>query len=146
MLARKGGSQRVTFLLTWIREIDGLTLVIALAANIIRILVTAILHKTAGSELADLVFHDLAGWLMMPLALGMLWLELLVLSWVLRPGPTEEEVVQEMGFSEWGGPAVKPAAKPAPKAAIKPAAAPAAPESTKEVETAVTVSTSGDQS
>jgi exosortase len=55
---------------------------IAIAANVIRITATGILYKTAGQRLADLVFHSLAGWLMMPLALGMLWLELRILSWV----------------------------------------------------------------
>jgi exosortase/archaeosortase family protein len=55
---------------------------IAILSNIIRITVTGVLHKTAGSEVADLVFHDLAGWLMMPLALGMLWTELRLLNWV----------------------------------------------------------------
>jgi hypothetical protein len=29
------------------------------------------------------LFHDLAGWLMMPLALGLLWLELMLLSALL---------------------------------------------------------------
>jgi exosortase len=58
---------------------------IALASNIIRISVTAVLHETVGSRVADLVFHDLAGWLMMPLALGFLWAELRLLSWVLVP-------------------------------------------------------------
>jgi exosortase len=58
---------------------------IALAANLIRITVTGVLHKVAGSRLADLVFHDLAGWLMMPLALGLLWVELRLLAWVLVP-------------------------------------------------------------
>ncbi len=55
---------------------------IALLANVLRIVVTAVLHKLAGHELADLVFHDLAGWLMMPLALGMLWLGYRLFSWV----------------------------------------------------------------
>src|SRR5262245_57005942 len=58
---------------------------IAVAANLIRITVTGLLHKVAGSRLADLVFHDLAGWLMMPLALGLLWVELRLLAWVLVP-------------------------------------------------------------
>jgi len=58
---------------------------IALIANITRITVTAILHKTVGSAVADLVFHDLAGWLMIVLALGLLGIELRVLSWVLVP-------------------------------------------------------------
>jgi exosortase len=58
---------------------------IALVANVVRIVVTGILHKTAGASLANLVFHDLAGWLMMPLALGLMWLELRLLSQVLIP-------------------------------------------------------------
>jgi exosortase len=53
---------------------------IALAVNIVRITVTGILHLTAGPKLADLVFHDLAGWLMMPMALGMLYVEFQILS------------------------------------------------------------------
>jgi exosortase len=61
---------------------------IALAANVIRITVTGILHAKVGGEVADLVFHDLAGWLMMPLALGMVWLELCFLSRLLvEPEP-----------------------------------------------------------
>src|SRR5690606_17337860 len=50
----------------------------AIVSNIVRITATGILHVTAGAEVADWVFHDLAGWLMMPLALvllgGELWL------------------------------------------------------------------------
>lgn len=69
---------------------------IAIVSNIIRIVVTGILHVTAGSYWADLVFHDLAGWLMMPLALVLLWLELRLLSHVIiyetphkrRPAPS----------------------------------------------------------
>src|SRR5205085_11723097 len=56
---------------------------IGVTANLVRITVTAILHRTVGSYMANLVFHDLAGWLMMPLALAMLWLELKLLSWLL---------------------------------------------------------------
>jgi exosortase len=73
---------------------------IAVLANIVRILATAILHKTAGRELADLVFHDLAGWLMMPLALGMLWVELRLLSWLLQPARTTEP--EELVLGCWG--------------------------------------------
>lgn len=65
---------------------------IALAANITRITVTGVLHKTVGSRWADLVFHDLAGWLMMVLALGMLWLEYRALMWVLVPATPRERV------------------------------------------------------
>jgi len=58
---------------------------IALIANTTRITVTGVLHATAGPRLANLVFHDLAGWLMMPLALGLLKLELILLTrlWVV---------------------------------------------------------------
>ncbi len=53
---------------------------IALITNIMRITVTGIFYLTGYEKLADLVFHDLAGWLMMPFALVLLWIELGVLS------------------------------------------------------------------
>jgi exosortase len=59
--------------------IVGSAIPVALIANITRITVTGLMHVWAGRELADLVFHDLAGWLMMPFALGILWLELRLL-------------------------------------------------------------------
>jgi exosortase len=63
---------------------------IALLANILRIVVTGVLHKVVGKEMADFVFHDLAGWLMMPLALGMLWLGYRLFSWAFPIRPEEE--------------------------------------------------------
>lgn len=63
------------------------SIVIALAANIARITITGVLYLTTSSKLAELVFHDLAGWLMMPLALLLLWGEL----WLLKNLFTEEE-------------------------------------------------------
>jgi exosortase len=56
---------------------------IALFANVARITVTGVLHETVGSELANAVFHDLAGWLMMPLGLLLLALELKILGHLL---------------------------------------------------------------
>lgn len=56
---------------------------IAIVANVTRIVATGVLHVVAGRRLADLVFHDLAGYLMMPLALALLGLELAVLSRLL---------------------------------------------------------------
>jgi exosortase len=53
---------------------------IALVVNVLRITVTGVMHETVGRELADAVFHDLAGWLMMPVALGFLGLELKLLA------------------------------------------------------------------
>ena len=48
---------------------------IALVANVTRITVTGLLHETVGGKVADAVYHDLAGWLTMPFALAMLWIE-----------------------------------------------------------------------
>jgi exosortase/archaeosortase family protein len=64
---------------------------IALLANVVRVTATGVLHVTAGDAAAKAFFHDLAGWVMMPLALGVLWLELVVLSRLFvaaeRPAP-----------------------------------------------------------
>jgi len=53
---------------------------IALTVNVCRITVTGVLYRVASSELAERVFHDWAGYLMMPMALGLLWLELVILA------------------------------------------------------------------
>jgi exosortase len=53
---------------------------IAIFSNVVRITVTGVLHETVGAKLANMVFHDLAGWLMMPLALALLWGEIAILS------------------------------------------------------------------
>ncbi len=58
---------------------------IAVAANVARITATAVVHDAFGSDVANAVFHDLAGWLMMPLALLLMWLELTFLAHVLVP-------------------------------------------------------------
>lgn len=61
---------------------------IALAANIMRITVTAIMHLTVGPEMVDKVFHDLDGLFMMPMALGLLYVEFQILSHlVIEDGP-----------------------------------------------------------
>ncbi len=53
---------------------------IAIVANVTRITVTGLLYATGFSKMADLFFHDFAGWMMVPLALAILWLELLLVS------------------------------------------------------------------
>jgi exosortase len=53
---------------------------IALASNIIRITVTALLYLTVGPDLVERVFHDLDGLFMVPLALGLLYVEFQILS------------------------------------------------------------------
>jgi exosortase len=61
---------------------------IALAANVARITVTGLLADTIGQDAALDFFHDLAGLFMVPLALGLLWLELFLLSRLLiEPSP-----------------------------------------------------------
>jgi exosortase len=62
---------------------------IALLANVVRITATGVLYETAGSEAAHAFFHDFAGWLMMPFAVGLLWLELRVLARLLVENPLE---------------------------------------------------------
>jgi exosortase len=60
---------------------------IALVVNVMRITVTGFLHEKVSSSVANAVFHDFAGWLMMPVALGLLWLELIYLSYLLLEPP-----------------------------------------------------------
>jgi exosortase len=96
---------------------------IAVAANVTRITVTGVLHKWVGRELADYVFHDLAGWLTMPLALGMLWAELRLLAWVIRTREAGGQTAPLFGLAL---PPVAPAAsgRPAARPALAPQARP----------------------
>ncbi|HEY1186227.1 MAG TPA: exosortase/archaeosortase family protein [Gemmata sp.] len=55
---------------------------VAVLSNVLRIALTGVLYNEAGKELGDRVFHDFAGWMMMPLALAILWAELKLLDWV----------------------------------------------------------------
>jgi exosortase len=64
---------------------------IALLVNILRVTVTGVLHVTVGERIAGLVFHDLAGWLMMPTAIGLLWLEIALLKRLLLDPIVEPE-------------------------------------------------------
>ncbi len=54
---------------------------IAILVNVIRITLTGLLYNLkVDSELANHIFHDWAGYIMMPIALGFLFLEMQVLS------------------------------------------------------------------
>lgn len=53
---------------------------IAMISNIIRVTVTGMMYEFGYAELAQQFFHDVAGWFMMPLALGMLWVELKIMQ------------------------------------------------------------------
>src|SRR5262249_12974359 len=59
------------------------SLPIALLVNVIRIAATGVAQENFGPQVAHAIFHDAAGWLMMPLALGLLGLELWLLSRLL---------------------------------------------------------------
>jgi exosortase len=85
---------------------------IALIANLVRVIVTAILYKTAGPELADLVFHDLAGWLMMPLALALLCAELRLLSRILVADTPDQPAPLNLALLGGGAPPKAPAGRP----------------------------------
>jgi exosortase len=69
---------------------------VALLANIARIIVTAILHDMVGGHAADTFYHDLAGWLMIPLALILYWVEIWILSQILIETKPEGNLVLEL--------------------------------------------------
>lgn len=58
---------------------------LAILANVVRITATGVLFEAEQGEMARVVFHDLAGWLMMPLALGLLLGELFLMDRILVP-------------------------------------------------------------
>jgi exosortase len=62
---------------------------IAVLANVARITATGVAYQTFDGETAHLIMHDFAGWLMMPFALVVLWLELRYLTWLFPPQRTE---------------------------------------------------------
>ena len=71
---------------------------VAVLANVVRISLTGVLYNEAGKELGDRVFHDFAGWMMMPIALVVLWAELKLLDWVwvdVGGRASREEMIQK---------------------------------------------------
>lgn len=77
---------------------------IALIANVLRISTTGVMlyelegtdvFGMTGTEFAQSFFHDWAGWMMMPLALGLLWIELWVLKRIIV---IEEDVPLSAGL------------------------------------------------
>ena len=66
---------------TWERVVVFLSAApIGVLMNLIRITTTVFVYCTLGAGAAHAFFHDLAGWLMMPLAFAALWLELALLA------------------------------------------------------------------
>lgn len=58
---------------------------IAVAVNCLRITVTALAYEYLSAETAQHIFHDVAGWLMMPVGLGFLMLGLVILEKIIVP-------------------------------------------------------------
>jgi len=65
---------------------------IAVVCNIGRIVVTGLIYHAGWKSLGDSFVHDFAGWLMMPFALGMIWLAFKLIDWLL--------VVKELATAE----------------------------------------------
>jgi exosortase len=101
---------------------------IALISNIFRVTITGAMYEAGYSEMANSFFHDFAGWLMMPLALGLLWIELKVLGGLFIDLPAR--VPRDPTRA-----ARKPAARPA--AAPRPRRTPAAPPQRQRARTPV---------
>lgn len=93
---------------SWIQKVIVVAsaLPLAMICNIARITLTGVVRETLGERMAQLVFHDLAGWLMIVLALALLGLEMFVLGKLFVPiadsqaalvgarsGPAEMEAV-----------------------------------------------------
>jgi len=55
---------------------------IAIICNIMRVVVTGLVYYWGWKNLGDKIVHDLAGWLMMPLALAFCWLILKTIDWL----------------------------------------------------------------
>jgi exosortase len=74
---------------------------IAVLANVSRITATGVAYHLGGkdSPLAQMIYHDLAGWLMMPMALGLLWLELKFLAHLFMAEPEAAPLPLRMGKS-----------------------------------------------
>jgi exosortase/archaeosortase family protein len=70
---------------------------VALVSNLARIVLTGVLYERAGSKTAEVFYHDLAGWLMIPFALGLLWLLLKAWMWLVPDVAEERKEVVLVG-------------------------------------------------
>jgi exosortase len=71
---------------------------IALVSNILRITATALCYYWLGEKTGEKIAHDLAGWAMMPVALGLVWLELRLWSCLF----VEVEEIDAVSFLKRG--------------------------------------------
>jgi exosortase len=74
---------------------------IAIFCNVLRIIVSGLVLLAGWKEAFDFIVHDFAGWLMMPLALGIIWAEFKLLDWLFVPVQyMSREEVAKAGFAE----------------------------------------------
>jgi len=74
---------------------------IAVFCNILRIILSGLVLLAGWKQAFDFIVHDFAGWLMMPLALGIIWLEFKLLDWLFVPVQyLSREEVARAAFAE----------------------------------------------
>lgn len=103
---------------------------IALISNIVRVTMTGVMYDLGYSEMASHFFHDVAGYLMMPLGLGMLWLELTLLSRLFIDAPAPIATRPQA-----------PSRRPVPSTPVRPRRTAAAKREESPVEEPVEVAT-----
>jgi exosortase len=90
---------------------------IALVVNVMRIVATGLLHELVGKRASDLVYHDLAGWLMMFVTLVILYFECRLLPHLFVESTDPEPITAEPRAEE-ARPAELPVAAVKARAAI----------------------------
>jgi exosortase/archaeosortase family protein len=74
---------------------------IAVICNIFRIIASGLVLLAGWRAAFDLIVHDFAGWLMVPVALGFIWLELWLIDWLFVPvSYLSRDEVAKAGFAE----------------------------------------------
>lgn len=82
---------------------------IAILANIIRITVTALVFLAGWRQFGHMIMHDFAGWLMMPMAMVFLWLEVKLLDWLFTtPAPVARDDIIRQSTQTAAAPWVMP--------------------------------------
>jgi exosortase len=118
--------------------IAGSAVPIALASNVLRITVTGLFYDTFGNHFGGAFFHDLAGWLMMPLGLMFLGIEWWILKSLLIERSTQRPLQSQVSMQRVGvnplalyrsgqAPPREKTAAPEPEPTPEPEPVPAAP-------------------
>jgi exosortase len=72
---------------------------IALLLNAVRIIAAGVVYAILGQEWSNF-FHDASGWLMMPAAAGLLWVQLRVFDAIYIPPPDGDPVPLEFVYDD----------------------------------------------